>query len=164
MNTLTFPLPENRKRRFYASFVVGDGPCWNWIAGKTGNGSGYGQFALKGKKGWRPHTAPRVSWFIHKGSIPKGLCVLHQCDNPACVRPSHLFLGTRTENAADKVRKSRQSRGESSGLNKLKVHEVRQIRQLVKTKPQRELATRFGVGADQISRIASRKRWGWLED
>ena len=76
-------------------------PCWEWVAGK--NRKGYGTFATKNKI----YRAHRFSWTIHYGKIPKGLFVLHHCDNPSCVRPSHLWVGTQLENMKDMYAKGR---------------------------------------------------------
>jgi hypothetical protein len=76
----------------------GRGRCWTWLAGKYG--SGYGQF-----RGGRAH---RFAYKDKIGPIPSGLLVLHHCDNPGCVNPSHLFLGTQQDNMDDKYAKGRQ--------------------------------------------------------
>ncbi len=85
------------------------GPCWVWT-GRTNNGYGYlsGQDTRLDGRGWE--FAHRLSWIIEHGSIPVGLWVLHRCDTPPCIRPSHLFLGTSQENTADRVRKGRSAR------------------------------------------------------
>ncbi len=75
--------------------------CWNWLANKYPNG--YGQFQLEGK----PRSAHRLSYELAYGPIPKGLVVRHKCDNPGCVRPEHLELGTQADNVQDSVRRSR---------------------------------------------------------
>jgi len=77
--------------------------CWLWTGNK--NPDGYGMFWLDGKA----HGAHRVSWLFHYGEIPKHLFVLHHCDNPACVRPCHLFLGTAGDNSRDSWAKGRGS-------------------------------------------------------
>jgi hypothetical protein len=79
--------------------------CWSWRGAK--DGMGYG--TLGGDNTETP--AHRVSWMIHFGEIPKGMCVLHRCDNPSCVNPNHLFLGTRLDNARDRDAKERGYRG-----------------------------------------------------
>lgn len=86
-----------------ASHAPGLGQCWIW----TGSTSeGYGQINVGGGDG-RHDWAHRVSWEIHHGPIPDGLWVLHRCDNPSCVRPDHLFLGTVADNNRDMIAKGR---------------------------------------------------------
>ncbi len=83
--------------------------CWLWLASLRGRG--YGQFGgplCHGAHG----AAHRISWLIHFGPIPDGLFVLHHCDNPRCVNPSHLFLGTHQDNMADRDAKNRVAHGE----------------------------------------------------
>lgn len=79
-----------------------DEGCWEWSGHRDKNG--YGTLAISS----RPVGAHRVSWTINYGPIPDGLCVLHRCDNPPCVRPDHLFLGTSQDNTIDMIRKNRQ--------------------------------------------------------
>jgi len=83
------------------SHVIKSRGCWNWAASL--NNKGYGWFRIRGKT----FTAHRASWMLFRGSIPAGMCVLHKCDNPQCVRPSHLFLGTMRDNTQDMIRKGR---------------------------------------------------------
>jgi len=78
------------------------GPCWVWTGAHVP--WGYGQIGLTGRKNGRAHV---VSWEMHNGPIPDGLWVLHKCDNPPCVRPDHLFLGTVQDNTADMIAKGR---------------------------------------------------------
>lgn len=86
--------------RFW-SHVDKSGECWVWTARKTTKG--YGHFSYGGKN----RRAHRFAWLITKGHIPNGLFVCHHCDNPSCVRPSHLFLGTHTDNMRDCAKKGR---------------------------------------------------------
>jgi len=93
--------------------------CWMWTASKRYKG--YGAFIWKDKDGriiqGRAH---RFSWTIHKGDIPEGIFVLHHCDQPACVNPEHLFLGTNQDNVNDKMKKGRHVKAETYGPGKYK--------------------------------------------
>src|SRR2546422_11309402 len=105
------PSPLARKpleERFWAKVqkLPNDG-CWIWTAHT--NEHGYGRLSIKRGVVERAH---RISWRLHFGSIPDGLCVLHKCDNPPCIRPDHLFLGTKTDNSVDRQTKHRAPHGE----------------------------------------------------
>jgi hypothetical protein len=88
-------------KRFYEKVrIEGVGDCWEWTAGKS---TGYGVIKVDG----RSRKAHRVSYLIHNGELPREMLVCHKCDNPPCVNPAHLFLGTYQDNAQDKVNKGR---------------------------------------------------------
>jgi hypothetical protein len=88
--------------RFYRTIEVGM-ECWNW-KGRTGSNNPYGITYFDRK--W--HRVHRLAWMLHnKTQIPKGLLVCHRCDNPICVRPDHLFLGTNADNTRDMDQKGR---------------------------------------------------------
>lgn len=93
---------EEGMLKFHTKYVK-TSTCWNWIAGKSDKG--YGSFCYNNKN----YPAHRASWTIHYGRIPDGLLVCHKCDNPQCVNPNHLFLGTHRDNARDMVRKDRRN-------------------------------------------------------
>ncbi len=97
--------------------------CWFWD--KSLNPAGYGKIVFNGLSGkiWLAH---RASYELFKGEIPKGLHVLHKCDQPACVNPDHLWLGTNEENIQDRINKGRSFRsvGELAGMSKLKLFQV----------------------------------------
>jgi hypothetical protein len=86
--------------RFAAKVGVSDDGCWRWLAGRNHD---YGQLYHAG----RPQKAHRMAWLMFRGDIPDGLNVLHHCDNPGCVNPEHLFLGTQNDNFRDMVAKGR---------------------------------------------------------
>lgn len=85
---------------FWHHVRVGD-DCWEWQ--RYRNNHGYGALRFKGQQAY----AHRVAWRLWHGDYPDHLCVLHHCDNPACVRPDHLFLGTRKDNSRDMIAKGR---------------------------------------------------------
>jgi len=143
--------------------VRGEDDCWEWTACQTSDG--YGQLWLNGKM----IGAHRLAWELANGPIPKGLCVLHRCDHPACVNPGHLRLGSKADNFRDMLEKGRGQipvlYGAENGRNKLTQEKIRRIRRLYATGEhlQRELGIQFGVSDHQVSNIVRRKHWAWLD-
>jgi hypothetical protein len=133
--------------------------CWNWT-GSLNRRGGYGRI----KRDDQNIVAHRVSWELHFGDVPADRCVCHKCDNPRCVNPTHLFLGTVAENMADMVAKGRQRsnppRGELCNFATLKAADVLLIRKLHAAGVKgAELSKQFGVQQTAISKIVHRKRW-----
>lgn len=160
---------ENFNEKFLARFwnkVVKTDTCWLWNA--CVDKGGYGLILLHEKQLLKSH---RVSWIIHRGPIPDGLHVLHNCpggDNPSCINPEHLWLGTNLDNVRDKMSKGRhsmgdrtKSTGELSHFSKLTTEQVIQIRNLYSTGglTYRDLSSRFGVCFQVIGAIVKRKTW-----
>ena len=128
--------------------------CWLWNGYK--HRSGYGNIKVDGKV-IKTH---RLSWTIHNGEIPKGMCVLHKCDVRSCVNPKHLFLGTQRDNLDDMVKKGRSNHGEKHPLALLTKKDVLRIRMLFKKeKSISELAEKFNVGYHVIWFIVRNKSW-----
>lgn len=142
---------------FWSKVVILDA-CWKWI-GQT-NGVGYGKIE-RGNNPKKIFLAHRVSWQIHFGDIPGKLHVLHKCDNPPCCNPSHLFLGTNSDNHRDKIIKGRQAKGDKFPHTILSITDVRLIRELYSNGiTQQQLAKEYGLcQAGNISLIVNRKSW-----
>lgn len=137
----------------------GPDECWNWMGFK--NSAGYGRLRVDGRK----ELAHRVSWSDRNGAIPNGLCVLHRCDNPACVNPSHLFLGTRTVNNADRHSKGRSGapHGEKSSFARFRDDQIPYVCALLKAGlSQSDVARAYGVHKGTISHIARGGTWGHI--
>lgn len=106
--------------------------------------------------------AHRVSWEIHFGQIPKGLCVLHRCDNPPCCKPEHLFLGSVVDNVADRCKKGRTANGERHGSSRLSESDVREIRGMYsrgKSIGFKLIARKFGVTPMTVKRAVAGITW-----
>lgn len=148
--------------RFWSKVNVSDRTsCWEW----TGSflRSGYGEFSLDGKN----VTAHRVAYeFMTGEEIPNGMSVCHSCDNPKCVNPSHLWMGTHIENMRDRNEKGRQRapRGTERPNAILNEDDVREIRRRYETGrvTQLQMAIEYGVHETTITRIVNRKNWKWL--
>ena len=141
--------------RFEAKFQKTEG-CWNWTASTAGKG--YGQIKLPGTR--RQIYAHRLSWLIYKGDVPDGHQVLHNCDNPKCVNPAHLFTGTGEDNLQDMKQKGRHLYGERNNQSKLTDDKVRQIKAcLAAGMSQRRVAKAFDVIQSTISKIHRGRRW-----
>ncbi len=125
-----------------------------WTAGTN---RGYGEFWIED----RMHKAHRVSYKMEYGHIPTGMCVLHTCDNPPCVNPKHLFIGTQKDNIEDAHSKGRTRNGVSigsmHGCAKLTEKQVRLI--LKDTRVHREIAKDYTVSRSTVSLIKQGKTW-----
>lgn len=151
----------NIESRYLAKVVKSDG-CWVWPGKK--NRQGYGIIRSGSNKyGTLKETrVHRLSWEIHHGAVPEGLCVLHRCDNPECSNPDHLFLGTFGDNNRDRAAKGRTvpPRGEKCGFAKLNAKKAAAIRALSAMGiSKRWLGMAYGVTADAVAQIRSRKTW-----
>lgn len=137
--------------------VWGDDACWEWLGGRWGQ-MHYGRFKYRGAT----YSAHRVAWQLTHGQIPDGLFVLHRCDNPPCVNPSHLFLGTQKDNLVDRDRKGRSvyHRGAANSAAKLSESAVAEIRAQYKAgRLQRDIAKDFGTTQTNVSWIVRGLTW-----
>jgi hypothetical protein len=141
---------------------VGLGPrgdCWEWTGSLN---HGYGRFTYTKNNRRMLFCAHRVSYEIYNNKlIPKGLCVCHTCDNPKCVRPNHLFLGTHQDNMDDRRIKGRHATGEKSGMAKCNYEKINKIRILYNNGKYTygQLSIIFGVSVSTIGRIVNNKLW-----
>lgn len=144
--------------------------CWLWQGSK--DKSGYGQV---GTTFFKTRKAHRVAYLLFIGPIPDGLCICHKCDNPPCVNPQHLFVGTYKDNVQDSLKKGRMNtnlakityrKGERNQAAVLTEEQVAEIRDLYLTGDfkQIDLAKQFGVGQAQISRIIRKTSWTIKEE
>lgn len=125
--------------------------CWNWTG--TKHQYGYGVVVINNKS----IRAHRYSYELHKGAIPDGLVVMHSCDNPSCVNPDHLSLGTRLDNNRDAKEKGRNATGERNGQSKLSNSTIEEIRSLVGIK-NTYIATIYNIDPSHVSRIRNGRR------
>lgn len=151
--------------RFWSKVSVDDGGCWEW----QGSRDHFGYGVLSGSRIQSSVKAHRVSWELHNERIPDGQWVLHHCDNPPCVRPDHLYVGTATDNARDRASRQRGRENQQSGRAnpnaKVTEDDVRAIiAELGRGVTQMEIARRFGIKQPQVSRIARRVTWRHLWD
>lgn len=139
--------------RFATKYVVGQDGCWEWTAALDHWGYGHIHTGSEIDGNRRMEKAHRVSWKLHRGPVAEDLCVLHHCDNPRCVNPDHLFLGTHADNTEDKKKKGREARGERHGRAKLSDEQVREIRALEGVKSRREIAEIYGISSSTVTHI-----------
>ena len=156
----SFEVTSDLIKRFDRLVSKSDEGCWLWIGHK--NPKGYGLFTIHVGK-CRSYRAHRVAYKLATGVYPDRLFVCHVCDNPACVKPAHLFLGTSAENTADRDRKGRGAKafGAANPQAKLNPDAVREIRRCGLS--QRKAAERFGVSRKTISNVLRRQVWGHVQ-
>ena len=134
--------------------------CWLW-RGQGRVGWGYGTLRIGRDRA--ATTSNRAAWRILIGPIKRGLCVLHRCDNPLCVRPEHLFLGTRSQNAADRTAKNRQAKGTTLPQAKLDEQKVVAIRsRYAAGEHPANLAGEFQISLRGCWLVIQRRNWGWV--
>lgn len=142
---------------------AGNYECWLWTGRHDPKGYGYFDFSARS-----PRPAHRVAYLLAYGDFPQNLAVCHHCDNPSCVNPKHLFLGTLAENNRDMREKGRGKnppriirRGANSPMAKLTEENARLIKK--STIPLKDAALMFGVSPGLISMIRNGRRWSHLD-
>lgn len=143
--------------RFFSKIDTPDGErgCWLWN-GAVGS-DGYGRIRRKGTT----HSAHRYAYFLFKGEVPEGLCVLHACDEPRCVNPTHLFVGTKKDNSRDMLAKGRHT----TPLPHLKRKDVDEIRKRLRTgESKTAIAEEFGICRSTVQDIERGATWNREEN
>ena len=159
------PRPRPLADRFWDKVDrQGGEECWPWKGARLRQGYGHIMLTRSPDRRLRAH---RVAWELHYGPIPDGLVVMHTCDNPPCVNPAHLRIGTIGDNNRDRSNKGRGRENRQSGTDnpnaKLQESDVREIiAALREGETQMAIASRFGVKQPQVSRIARRVQWAHL--
>lgn len=127
--------------------------CWLWTGSKTAKGYGRFHFGLRNQV----VRAHRFVYILMFGSIPETQQVRHTCDNPPCVRPDHLVLGTAQHNSNDRVQRARAPRGEHASWSKLTTEQVLAIR--ADRRPQRLIGADYGICQQSVSLIKKGINW-----
>jgi hypothetical protein len=137
----------------YRSIPEPNSGCLIWLGAVDDYGYGW----MRG--GHRPDRTHRLMWRSVRGEIPLGMCVLHHCDNPACCNPDHLYIGTKADNARDRVCRNREAdhRGEKNGRAKITLEQADEIFNSVEN--QCVLAARYGITQGMVSRIKRGAAW-----
>jgi hypothetical protein len=138
-------------------YAVSENGCWNWVAAKDRDG--YGLLTHHRGKQIRAH---RASYEFHVAKISVGLLVCHSCDNPSCINPNHLFVGTSKENTRDMLDKNRRPvlRGERHPNAKLTNDQVTQIKQLrSENRLLKDIANQFNISFQTVSSITKGTTW-----
>ncbi len=142
---------------------IPEGGCWVWMGAKFSS-TPYGQFSIRDENGNRKTvSAHRFSFAVHRGAVVDGMCVCHTCDNPLCVNPSHLFLGTSGDNNRDRAKKNRSFRpvGELKSTHKLSTDQVALLRSMssLSLHEAKRLAAEWGVSWRHLYKVRSGERW-----
>lgn len=150
-------MSRNTPDTFWAKADRTGGGCWLWTGQRLPRpGHEYGRLSYGGRA-WAAH---RLAWTLEHGPIPGGMHVLHRCDNPPCVNPAHLFLGTNADNVADREAKGRRHapRGEAHPRARLTIDQVREILATPDERPC-VLGRRYGVDSSAITSIRKGRSW-----
>jgi len=147
------------RERFTDKYEVGDPEeCWEWQGQR--NDQGYGLFSIEGNA----NRAHRIAWSLHNSRTPGSMLVCHHCDNPPCVNPAHLFLGTVSDNTQDMLSKGRGMVGEKQPIAKLNDMAVRVIRfKHAEGVESDELAEKHGVSRSTINDVVYGRTWKHVE-
>ena len=163
--TMGVPTRGGTYENFISNVLVGSvNECWEWLGAITTKG--YGCYTFEGKT----QLAHRISYFLHMKERPNDKVVMHTCDNPKCVNPVHLILGTQADNVADMINKGRASFGDAhpqlgskNGMARLNEDQVREIKKLLNEGYyHKDIADWFNVARQTITNIATGRRWSHI--
>lgn len=141
--------------RLFERTAIQENGCWQWT-GSCFYNKQYGQIKYLGKN-WLTH---RLAYFLCVNDIPEGLCVLHSCDNPGCINPEHLFLGTHQDNKDDCMAKDRHAYGNKIGNSRLTPDKVQEIRKLLGDGATiLDIADQYGIGRTTVWNIRYDRTW-----
>lgn len=138
--------------------VRNEGECWIWTGGHDKDG--YGVVRFRGRRRVKAHRASYAEFKGWPGPVPSELMVCHSCDNPPCINPDHLFLGTSLDNKIDSVIKARHAFGERAHKAKLTESQAQEI--LASDEPAPVLAERYGIHRNSIYYLRKGKSWKHL--
>lgn len=161
-NICAHDLTESDRKRFECKIIFPerDVDCWKWSAFK--NKKGYG---VIGYRDLGNISAHRFSYLLYKGDFDQKKIVCHTCDNPSCVNPHHLFVGTHSDNMIDKIKKGRAEnppihKGEAQHLAKMNEDKIKEIRRLFANgESQTNLSKKYGLHTSTMYNICRNKSW-----
>lgn len=153
---LVSPDATLEERLRHHGWTVEASGCWTWRGAL--NGHGYGQLAVGAA---RPEIASRAAYMAWVGPLADGAVVCHRCDNPPCINPAHLFIGTRGDNNQDMAAKGRHAHGARAPYARLTDADVFEIRRRYAAGGIRyvDLADEYGVSKSEIGHVVLGKRW-----
>lgn len=142
--------------KLFSRCTVTEKGCWEWNGTRFPTG-----YACIGRNGY----GHRISWETTHEPIAPGRSICHTCDNPPCINPSHLFIGTQGDNIRDAVRKGRLARGSINSQAKLTEPQIEKIRSLYAAgnTTHAAIAIQFGLSRQHVGDIVNRRRWGWFK-
>lgn len=157
---------EDVKKKLMSRVVVTESSCWEWQGCITKNYREHkktGGYGLMSAWDGRVMLTHRISWILFRGNIPKGVNVLHDCDNRKCCNPDHLFLGSQEDNMKDMAEKGRSAKGSKHGQSKLTEDDVLSMRKMhaenMRYGYMKVLTDKFKVSREMVWLIVTRKLW-----
>jgi len=151
-------MSDDLKKRLLSHVRKTANGCWECNLAKVG--IGYAKMTISGKS-FRAH---RVAYELFKGEIPEGMFILHDCDNPSCVNPEHLHLGTQTENMRERSQRGRAPTAEKNHNTKLTEEKAARIKNSLRSGVGiRKLSREYGVARNAISNIRDGRAWAYVD-